>query len=65
MSLPKSNNLCIPCFKSVAPRIFLAEVPFLGLTRKKKVLVIYMYLKHSSDYIDTKYILVHGFNSLG
>ena len=24
-----------------------------------------MYLKHSSDYIDSKYIRVHWFNSLG
>ena len=27
--------------------------------------VIYMYLKHSPDYIDSKYIRVHGSNSLG
>ena len=27
--------------------------------------VTYMYLKHSPDYIDSKYILVHGSNSLG
>ena len=27
--------------------------------------VIYMYLKHSPDYIDSKYIWVHGSNSLG
>ena len=27
--------------------------------------VIYMYLKHSPDYIDYKYIWVHGSNSLG
>ena len=27
--------------------------------------VIYRYLKHSPDYIDSKYIWVHGFSSLG
>ena len=27
--------------------------------------VIYMYLKHPPDYIDSKYIWVHRFNSLG
>ena len=27
--------------------------------------VIYMYLKHSSDYIDSKYIWVHWSNSQG
>ena len=27
--------------------------------------VIYIYLKHPPDYIDSKYIWVHGFNSLG
>ena len=27
--------------------------------------VIYIYLKHSSDYIDSKYMWVHGSNSLG
>ena len=26
--------------------------------------VVYMYLKHSTDYIDSKYIWVHGSNSL-
>ena len=31
----------------------------------KMGVVIYMYLKHSSDYIDPKYIWVHGSNSLG
>ena len=27
--------------------------------------VIYMYLKHSPEYIDFKYIWIHGSNSLG
>ena len=27
--------------------------------------VIYRYLKHSTDYIDSKYMWVHGSNSLG
>ena len=29
--LPKSSCVCIPCFKSVAPRICLVKVPFLAL----------------------------------
>ena len=29
------------------------------------IIMIYMYLKHSRDYIDSKYMWVHGFNSLG
>ena len=44
------------------------SVPFLaffGLDMKTDVgMVIYMYLKHSADYIDCKYIWVHGSNSL-
>ena len=33
--------------------------------KTKMAVVIYMYLKHSPDYIDSKYIWVHGSNSLG
>ena len=29
------------------------------------IIMIYMYLKHSTDYIDSKYMWVHGCNSLG
>ena len=40
--------------------------PFFGPDIKTEVaVVIYMYLKHSPDYIDSKYIWVYGFNSLG
>ena len=31
----------------------------------KMGVVIYIYLKYSSDYIDYKYIWVHGSNSIG
>ena len=30
MLLPKLICVCIPCFKSVAPRVCLAKVPFLA-----------------------------------
>ena len=33
--------------------------------KTEMIVVIYMYLKHSTDYIDPKYIWVHGSNSLG
>ena len=69
MSLPKSSCICIPYIKSVAPKVCLAKVPFLaffGPNMKTEMdVVIYMYLKHSSDHIDSKYIWVHGSNSLG
>ena len=29
------------------------------------IVMIYMYLKHSPDYIDSKYMWVYGSNSLG
>ena len=42
----------------------LAKVPILAFFRpdmnKEKGVVIYMYLKHSPDYIDSKFIWVHG-----
>ena len=67
--LPKSSCVCIPCFKSVTPRVCLAKVPFLiffGPDMKTEMgVVIYMYLKHSPNYIDSKYIWVHGSNFLG
>ena len=69
MLLPKSSCVYMPHIKSVVPRVCLAKVPFLDSfgpdTERKVGVVIYMYLKHSSDYIDSKYIWVHWFNSLG
>ena len=63
MILPKSSCVYTPYIKSVTSRVCLGIVPFLvsfGLDMKIKVgVVIYMYLKHSSDYIDSKYIWVH------
>ena len=39
--------------------------PFIEPDMKTEIgVVIYMYLKHSPDYIDSKYIWVHGTNSL-
>ena len=67
MLLPKSSCVCIPCFKSVAPRICQVRIPFLaffGLDMETEMgVVIYMYLKHSPDYIDFKYLRVHISNS--
>ena len=66
--LPKSSCVCIPYIKSVAPRGCLVKVPFLAFffffgpdIKTEMGVVIYMYLKHSLDYIDSKYIWVHGF----
>ena len=46
------------------------SVPFLAFflvpdMKTEMDVVIYMYLKHSPNYIDSKYIWVHGSNSLG
>ena len=64
MLLRKSICICIPCFKSVASRVCMAIVPFLALffpdMNIEMGVVICMYLKHSPDYIDSKYIWVHG-----
>ena len=52
----------------------MAKAPFLALflalfgpdmKKTEMDVVIFMYLKHSPDYIDYNYIWVHGFNSLG
>ena len=63
MLLTKLIRVCIPCFKSVAPRVY-GNVPFsafLGPSMNTEMgVVIYMYLKHSQDYIDSKYLWVHG-----
>ena len=69
--LAKSSCVCIPCFKSVAPRICLVKVPFLAFLgpdmETEMSVVIYMHLKHPPDYIDSKYIYiwVYGSKSLG
>ena len=59
----------LSCFKSVAPKVCLAKVPFLAFfgpdMNSGMGVVIYMYLKHSPDYIDSKYIWVHGSNFIG
>ena len=70
MLLPKSSSVCIPCFKSVSPRVCLVKVTFLPFffgpdIKKTEVgVVTYIYIKHSPDYIDSKYIWVLGSNSL-
>ena len=64
MLLPKSICVCIPCFKSVTPRVCMTKVPFLAFLGPDMNIevgvVMYMHLKHSPDYIDSKYIWVHG-----
>ena len=69
MLLPKSSCVCIQYIKFVTPRVYLVEVPFLAFFRPdietEMGVVIYMYSKHSLNYIDSKYIWVHGYNSLG
>ena len=63
MLLPKSSCAYLPYIKSVTPWVHLAKVPFLASfgpdTKTEVGVAIYMYLKHSSDYIDSKYIWVH------
>ena len=44
--------------------LFLFFLVFFGLTCTEMGVVIFMYLKHSPDYIDTKYIQVYGFMGL-
>ena len=62
--LRKSIYVCIPCFKSVSPRVCMAKVPFLASfgpdMNIEMDMIIYMHLKHSPDYIDSKYIWVRG-----
>ena len=53
MLLPKSICVCIPCFKSVAPKVWSIFEPDMNT---EMGVVIYMYLKHSPDYIDFKFI---------
>ena len=69
MLLSKSSCVCIPSFKSVAPKASLTKVSFVAIFfphRNTKIgVVIYMYSKHSPDYIDSKYIWVHVSNSQG
>ena len=63
MLLTKFSCVCIQCIKFVAPRVCLVKVPFLASfgpdTKTEVGVVIYRYLKHSPDYIDSKYIWVH------
>ena len=69
MLLPNSSCACIACFNSAAPRVCLTKVPFLASfgpdMNAEMGVVIYIYFKHSSDYIDSKYVFVHGSNFLG
>ena len=64
MLLSKSICVCKPCFKSVTSRVCLAQVPFLAFfwpdMNTEIGVVIYIYLKHYPDYIDSKYIWFHG-----
>ena len=62
---PKVNCVRKSCFKSVTSRVCMAKVPFLAFfcwpdMNTEMGVVIYMYLKHSPDYIDSKYIWFHG-----
>ena len=61
---PKVSCVCIPCFKSVALSVCMAKEPFLAFfgpdMNTEMEVVINMYFKHSPDYIDSKYVGVHG-----
>ena len=59
MLVPKLSCVCIPCFNLLLQWFVLSKVPFLAFfwpDIKQNVCVIYMYLKHSPDYIDSKYV---------
>ena len=68
MLLPKS--ICV-CFKSVAPKCLYGQTTIFGSfwggpdMKTEMGVVIFMYLKHSPEDIDSKYVWVHGSNSLG
>ena len=68
MLLSKSSCACILCFKYVTSKVCLTKVPFVAIfwpdMNTKMGVFIYMYLKYCSDYIDSKYIWVHGSNSI-
>ena len=53
----------ILCLKSATPRICMVKEPFLAYfgpdINTEMGVVIYMYLKHIPDYIDSKYIWIH------
>ena len=58
------------CVAKRGPAHVIPKVKLCMHTMNKSVasrvcLIIYRYLKHSPDYIDSKYIWVHGSNSLG
>ena len=69
MSLQMSSCVCIPYIKSCSSKGLSGPSTIFGffLARHKTVMgvVLYMYLKYSTDYIDSKYIWVHRSNSLG
>ena len=63
------KSICV-CFKSVAPRVRMAKSTIFGLLfgpdmKTEMGVVIFMYLKHSPDYIDSNYIWIHGSNFFG
>ena len=69
MSLPESNCVCIPNFRSVAPRVCFTEVPHLLLffpgTNTGRGVATWTYLKSSPGDNDSKYIWVRGYSYLG
>ena len=63
MLLPKSSCVCIPCIKSVIPRVCMAKYHFWHNMNTEMGVIIYMYLKHSQIKLIPK-LWVHGSNSL-
>ena len=69
MLLTKSSCMCIRCIKSVAPRVCLVKVPFLAFLGGPDIItemgvVIYRYLKHSPDYINSNLYRFMGLTPL-
>ena len=63
MLLPKSSCVCIPCSKGLSGKNTISGPDM--KTEVGVIIMIYKCSKHSPDYIDSKYMWVHGSNSLG
>ena len=74
MLFSKSSCVCYHVLSFFTPRVCMAKLPFLAFLgpdmSTEMGMIIYMYSKHSPDYIDSKYIYIHIYmgslsNSLG
>ena len=61
MLCPELSCIYIPIFRSVAPRVCLAKVPFLALHECRKGCGLINIIKRSPGNTDSKYIWVRAF----